>query len=155
MDPTIIILPELFGLIGFLLWMALTAWERRRRLQVTQDFYQRLLDRLGSLQEFLDFAQTPQGAAMLKSVTADPSIELTRARVVRAVQIGIVLTSLSAGCFAIGRVLTFDAPESRQVFTALSILTLSLGAGSIASGIAAGLMARGDTADRHSSSRPM
>jgi hypothetical protein len=154
MDPTIIILPELFGLIGFLLWIALTAWERRRRLQVTTDFYQRLLDRLGSLQEFADFVQTPQGEALLKSVTADPAIELAHARVIRAIQIGIVLTSLSAGCFAIGRVLVFDAPESRQVFTALSILALSLGAGSIASGIVAGLMGRGDGPGRNSPSRP-
>jgi hypothetical protein len=150
MDPTIIILPELFGLVGFLLWMALTAWERRRRLQATAAFYQRLLDRLGSLQEFVDFVQTPQGEALLKAVTADPSIELTQARVVRALQIGVVLLSLSAGGFAIGRVVIFDGPDGRQVFVALSILTLSLGLGSIASGIVAGLMAHGVRPERRS-----
>ena len=144
----------MFGLIGFLLWIALTAWERRRRLQVTTAFYQRLLDRLGSLQEFTDFVRTPQGEALLKSVMADPSIELAHTRVVRAIQIGVVLASLSAGCFAIGRVVIFDAPEAQQLFTAMSILALSLGLGSVASGIVAGLMGRGAGPGRNIPSSP-
>jgi membrane associated rhomboid family serine protease len=137
MDPTIIILPALFGLIGFLLWMAITAWERRRRLQLMNDFHNRFFDRIGSLKDFSDFVQTPQGEALMKALTAGAAMDVSRERVVRALQIGLVLLSLSAGLFAVTRAVSFNAPEPRQLLQALSILSLALAVGSLASGLLA------------------
>jgi hypothetical protein len=148
MDPTIIILPTLFGLIGFLLWIWLAAWERRRRLQLMTDFHTRLFDRMGSLKDFSDFVQTPHGQALMTSLAANPAMDTSRPRVVRALQIGVVLLSLSAGLFAITRVVSLAAPEPRQLFDALSVLSLSLAVGSFASGLVAHLMSRGVPADR-------
>lgn len=148
MDPTIIILPELFGLIGFLLWIALTAWERRRRLQLMSDFHMRLLDRLGSLKEFSDFVRTEEGQALMKLVTTDPQAEASRSGIIRALQIGVVLLSLTVGLFAVGRAVLVDEGQSRQLFDALSILSLSLAVGSLASGLVAARMARAITIDR-------
>ena len=147
MDPTIIILPELFGLIGFLLWIALTAWERRRRLQLMSDFHMRLFDRLGSLKEFSDFVRTEEGQALMKLVMTDPQAETTRSGIIRALQIGVVLLCLSAGLFAIGRV-SVDAEQARQLFDVFSILCLSLAVGSVASGLVAARMTRGIAIDR-------
>ena len=147
MDPTIIILPELFGLIGFLLWIALTAWERRRRLQLMSDFHMRLFDRLGSLKEFSDFVRTDEGQALMKLVTTDPQLEASRSGITRALQIGVVLLFLSVGLFAIGRIVLVDASQSRQLFDAFSILCLSLAVGSLASGLVAARMARGIAID--------
>lgn len=147
MDPTIIILPELFGLIGFLLWIALNAWERRRRLQLMSDFHMRLFDRLGSLKEFSDFVRTEEGQALMKLVMTDPQAETTRSGIIRALQIGVVLLCLSAGLFAIGRV-SVDAEQARQLFDVFSILCLSLAVGSVASGLVAARMTRGIAIDR-------
>ena len=148
MDPTIIILPELFGLIGFLLWIALTAWQRRRRLQLMSDFQMRLLDRLGSLKEFSDFVRTEEGQALMKFVMTDPQAEAPRSGIIRALQVGVVLLALSVGLFAVGRAVVVDVGQQRQVFDALSVLCLSLAVGSLASGIVADRMARGISVDR-------
>ena len=147
MDPTIIILPEIFGLIGFLLWIALTAWERRRRLQLMSDFQMRLFDRLGSLKEFSDFVRTEEGQALMRVVTTDPHAEASRSGTIRALQIGVVLLSLSVGLFAIGRAVV-DPGQSRQLFNAFSLLCLSLAVGSVASGLVANRMAQGIAIDR-------
>ena len=141
MDPAIIILPELFALVGFLLWIALTAWERRRRLQLMSDFHVRLFDRLGSLKEFSDFVRTEEGQALMKLVTMDPHAEAARSGTIRALQIGVVLLSLSIGLFAVGRTVFIDAAQSRQLFDAFSILCFSLAVGSLASGLVAARMA--------------
>ena len=148
MDPTIIILPELFGLIGFLLWIALTAWERRRRLQLMSDFHMRLFDRLGSLKEFSDFVRTEEGQALMKLVMTDPQAEASRSGIIRALQIGVVLLFLSVGLFAVGRIVSMDAEQTRQLFDVFSILCLSLAVGSLASGLVAARMARGIATDR-------
>jgi hypothetical protein len=148
MDPTIIILPEIFGLIGFLLWIALTAWERRRRLQLMSDFQMRLFDRLGSLKEFSDFVRTEEGQALMRVVTTDPHAEASRSGAIRALQIGVVLLSLSVGLFAIGRAVVVDPGQSRQLFDAFSLLCLSLAMGSLASGLVANRMAQGIAFDR-------
>ena len=148
MDPTIIILPELFGLIGFLLWIALTAWERRRRFQLMSDFHMGLFDRLGSLKEFSDFVRTEEGQALMKLVMTDPQVEAARSGIIRALQIGVVLLSLSVGLFAVGRTVLVDAGQSRQLLDAMSILSLALAVGSVASGLVAAWMARAIAIDR-------
>lgn len=148
MDPTIIILPQLFGLIGFLLWIALTAWERRRRLQLMSDFHMRLFDRLGSLKEFSDFVRTEEGQALMKLVMTDPQAEASRSGIIRALQIGVVLLSFSVGLFAVSRIVSMDAEQTRQLFDVFSILCLSLAVGSLASGLVAARMARAIATDR-------
>jgi len=148
MDPTIIILPQVFGLVGFLLWIALTAWERRRRLQLMSDFHIRLFDRLGSLKEFSDFVRTSEGQALMKFVMTDPQAEASRSANIRTLQIGVVLLSLSVGLFSVGRTVFVGGEQSRQLFDALSILSLSLAVGSLASGLVAARMARGIAIDR-------
>jgi hypothetical protein len=105
---------------------ALTAWERRRRLQLMSDFHMRLFDRLGSLKEFSDFVRTEEGQALMKLVTTDPHVEASRSGITRALQIGVVLLALSVGLFAVGRTVLLDEGQSRQLFDAMSILSLGL-----------------------------
>ena len=85
---------KLFGCIGFLIWIALTAWERRRRFQLMSDFHMRLFDRLGSLKEFSDFVRTEEGQALMKLVMTDPQVEAARSGIIGALQIGAALLSL-------------------------------------------------------------
>jgi hypothetical protein len=147
MAPEIIILPALFGLVGFLLWIALTSWERRQHLRRTNDFYTRLFDRMGSLKDFGDFIQTAHGAELMKALTTQP-MDAPMNRILRAIQMGVVLLSLSVGLFAVGRVVLFDAPEPRQLLDALAVIVLSLGVGSLASALVAHVMAPRVGADR-------
>ena len=148
MDPTIIILPELLGLVGFLLWIALTAWERRRRLQLISEFQMRLIDRMGSLKEFSEFVRTEEGQGLMKVVMTDPQSDTSRSGIVRALQIGVVLLFLSVGLFAVGRAVVIEAGQTRQLFDVFSILCLSLAVGSLASGLLAARMDRGIAIDR-------
>jgi hypothetical protein len=84
----------------------------------------------------------------MKLVMTDPQAEASRSGIIRALQIGMVLLSLSVGLFAVGRTVLVDEGQSRQLFDALSILSLSLAVGSLASGLVAARMARGIAIDR-------
>lgn len=137
MDPIVIVMPAFFTLIGFVAWVAVTGWQRRHHARLVADFNVRLLDRLGSVKDFTDFLETSAGAAFIKSLSSDMPLSRPQDRIMRAAQIGIVALSLGVGLFSVGRWIAFEEPESKQFFTALGLITLSLGAGFIISAFAA------------------
>jgi hypothetical protein len=99
------------------------------------------------LKDFSDFVQTAHGAELMKALTAQP-MDTPRNRILRAIQMGVVLLSLSGGLFTVGRVVLFDAPEPRQLLNALAVIVLSLGVGSLASALVAHALAPRIGADR-------
>ncbi len=137
MDPIVIVMPALFTLIGFVAWVAVTGWQRRQHVKLVTDFNARLLDRLGSVKDFSDFLETSAGATFMKSLASDMPVSKPQDRIIRAAQIGIVLLSLGGGLFSVGEFIAFDEKESQRFFTALGLITLSLGIGFLVSTFAA------------------
>lgn len=90
-------------MVGFIVWTTVTAWQRRQRLRLLMDFNTRLIDRLGSVSDFGNFASTEAGAKFLNSVTAEaPPLVRPGERILRAIQLGIVLITLALGLLSLG-----------------------------------------------------
>lgn len=137
MDPITIVMPALFILIGFVVWIAVTGWQRRQHVKLLTDFNARLLDRIGSVKDFSDFVQTGAGADFMKSLASDMPASKPQDRIIRAVQIGIVSLSLGIGLFGAGEFISFAEQESQQFFRALGVIIVSLGGGFLISAVAA------------------
>jgi hypothetical protein len=123
-----------FPLIGFVVWTAATTWQRRQRVKLLTEFQTRLLDRLGSLEDFTTFLQSRAGAQLMESFSAEPPQPGGASdRILRAMQTGIVLLSLGAGALLVGR---YAAADVREVLTVVGALALSLGLGFLLSSAA-------------------
>ena len=121
-----IIVPSLFVMLGFIVWVLTTGWQRRQRMKLVTDFNARLLDRLGSVKDFSEFMQTEAGAQLMGTLASEPSVAGPPERILRAVQLGIVLMTLGGGLLFLGR---SPSLEGHDAFNNLGVIALSLGAG--------------------------
>jgi hypothetical protein len=148
--PEIVILPALFLTLCFIVWISVTSWQRRQRLRLLIEFKTRLIDRLGSLNDFSEFAKTSGGAEFLNTMMAEtPTAVRPGERILRATQSGVVLFTLGAGLLSLG----YLQPSAREDFMIVGVVILSLGVGfllaSLASyriSLAMGLMPQQQTA---------
>jgi hypothetical protein len=138
--PDIVIVPALFGTICFVVWTVASHWQRNRHLREMTAFHARIIDRMGSIKDFNDFLQTPGGTQFMNAITADKGPTGPRDRILRAVQTGIVLSSVAVGCLFLARAFRYEASD---LFTVLGVILLSLGVGFLlAAGAAYGLSRR-------------
>ena len=138
--PEIIIVPALFVTIGFVAWTIASNWQRHEQLKEMTGFHAKVLDRIGSIKDFNDFLQTPGGAQFMNAITDDKGPYGPRERLLRAVQTGIVLSSVGGGCLLLSNIFQHEASD---VFTVAGVILLSLGVGFLlASGAAYGLSKR-------------
>jgi hypothetical protein len=145
MSPELIIIPAGFLMVAFVVWITLTTWQRRQRLRLMTDFNHRLIDRLGSVKDFSEFASTEGGIQFLNTVLADAPALGPRERILRATEVGIVAVALALGFLFLG---WYFAQESREVFVVLGVIALSLGLGSLASSFASYRLTSGALAER-------
>jgi hypothetical protein len=135
--PADIVIPvAFFFLVGYIVWVWVSATQRKQRLRLMTEFHTRLLDKLGSVKDFGEFLQTDAGGRFMKDLAAEPAAG-THDRILRAAQVGIVLIFLGLGLLVLGFFWSPDAPESaRQSFGAFGTISLSLGIGFVVSAAA-------------------
>ena len=142
MGPEIIIVPVVFGTIGFIVWVTVNAWQRRQQLKLLTDFNSRLLERIGSVKDFSEFLQTDGGAKFMERVTAGGTPPDVRMTIIRTVQTGLVLSALGTGLLLLAWMLSARVGHS-DVFTVAGVIALSLGVGFLLSGGASYRLASG------------
>jgi hypothetical protein len=125
-SPELIILPAFFLMLGFVVWTTVTAWQQRHRLRLQTDFNAKVIDRLGSIANFSEFASSDVGSRFLNSIVADAPKAQPGERILRATHIGIVLCTSSVGLLALAR---YFETEGRDAFTVVGVIALSLGVG--------------------------
>lgn len=130
MSPELIILPAALFMVAFVVSTTVTAWQRRQRLRLLTDFNNRLIDRLGSVKDFTEFASTEGGIQFLNAVFADTQTLGPRERILRATDIGIVAVALGLGSLFLS---WYFEEDSRRAFVVLGVIALSLGVGSLVS----------------------
>lgn len=131
--PEVIIVPSFFVMVAYVVWVSVTAWQRRQRLRLITEFNSRLLDRLGSVKDFSEFLQTEAGAQFMNTLATETPATRPQERILRGTQIGIVLLPLGFGLLFLG---SYFTDEGHEVFTALGVIALSLGLGFLlASGV--------------------
>jgi len=105
-SPELIIVPALFIMIGFVIWVLVNGRQRSLRLKLTTEFNSKLLDRIGSVKDFNDFLQTEGGVKFMDSLTVERSSSRPQDSILRATQIGIVLIMLGLGVLTLGAYFT-------------------------------------------------
>lgn len=134
--PEVVIVPAFFFLIGFIVSITITGWQRRQRLKLVTEFNTRLLDRLGTVKEFHEFIQSDAGVQFMNSMGTEPVTGGPHERILRATQIGIVMLTVGLGLFLSGRFIGYEDPEARRAFMAIGSIVLSLGIGFVISAAA-------------------
>ena len=132
-SPELIIVPALFIMIGFVIWVLVNGRQRSLRLKLTTEFNSKLLDRIGSVKDFNDFLQTEGGVKFMDSLTVERSSSRPQDSILRATQIGIVLIMLGLGVLALGAYFTERYAGAGagdfEVLTVVGGIALSLGLG--------------------------
>ncbi|HUR34446.1 MAG TPA: hypothetical protein VM032_11675 [Vicinamibacterales bacterium] len=151
--PEIIIVPSLFFMIGYICWLVVTFAQRRQQLKLLTEFNGKLLDRLGSVNDFSQFLQTEAGSRFMRDLAAEPINPASRPqeRILRAAQVGVVLVCLGLGLLLVG---FFAVPgQSEEGLTTIGVIALSVGVGFVISAAASyrlsmmlGLLRRNPTA---------
>ncbi len=137
-NPEIIIIPTFFFMIGYICWLWAGTVQRRQRLKVISELNTRLLEKLGSVQDFSALLQTEAGAKFMQNLASDPPLQAVgpQRRILIAAQTGAVLMCLGLGLLALG---LFGPLPGRadEGFTTLGVIALSLGIGFVVSSITA------------------
>ena len=123
-DSLAVLIP--FGAFAMFAYIVqvLVEWRRQvHRVKLLTDFQGKLLERMGSGQEFAAFFQSSGGERFLETISLDRANPYDR--ILRSLQTGVVSVCLGLGLTAIGRMVTFDGIG----FTIAGVLLLSLGLG--------------------------
>ena len=142
--PEVIIVPALFIMLGFIIWVLVSGWQRRLRLKLTTEFNNKLLDRIGAIKDFNDFLQTEGGAKFMDSLTIERSATRPQDSILRATQMGIVLLTLGLGVLTLGSYFTarYSGSGDFEVLTVIGVIAVSLGGGFLISAAASYRLAR-------------
>lgn len=129
--PEIVILPAFFFMIGYICWLWAGAVQRKQRNRLLTEFNGKLLDKLGSVNDFSALLQTDAGARFMRDLASEPVARSSgpQERILRAAQVGIVLACLGVGFLLLG----FFRPD--EGLTTMGIVALSLGVGFIISAV--------------------
>jgi hypothetical protein len=116
------------ALTGFVVWIVVAAWKHRTETRAAAEFNSKLLDRISSFKDFSEFAQSEQGAKMIRGLPAELRSAGPRDRILRAVSSGAVVTTVGAGLLVMAMLM-----GSNHTFF-IGGVTLSLGLGLLISG---------------------
>jgi hypothetical protein len=120
-----------FALFGYIV-QVLVEWRRQtQRVKLLTEFQTKLLERMGSGQDFAAFFQSTGGERFLETISLDRANPYDR--VIRSLQTGIVSVCLGIGLTAIAAMVSFDGTG----FMIAGIVILSLGLGFLLSAAAA------------------
>ena len=122
---------SVFGSLSFLTWVIVDGLRRKQQLKVLSDFHNKLLDRIANGRELAEFMDSPGGTKFIESISTERNHPAQR--VLRAVQIGIVLCSAGIGSRFIGWQSSVIERDAAEGFTVLGIMLLSVGIGYLVS----------------------
>jgi len=133
LTPVLAIL-TVFGSLSFLAWVIVDGLRRKQQLRVLAEFHNKLLDRINNGKDLADFMDSPGGTKFIDSISTERTHPAQR--VLRAVQVGIVLCAAGIGCRVVGWQTTIVERDAAEGFVVLGILLLSIGLGYLVSAAA-------------------
>jgi hypothetical protein len=131
MNEDIVIAPVIFSFFAWLAWVVFSTIRRFKIAKLQAEVQHKLLEKVGSGQELLAYAQTDAGKKLLESLRVEGVSPYTR--IIGALQTAIVMVSLGVALlFLRGRV--SGAEEGFLVFgTLITVLGVGFGLSSAAS----------------------
>jgi hypothetical protein len=128
MNPDIIVAFTLPAMFAWLVWVIFNTFRRYKIAKLQADVQSRLLERVGSGQDLVAYAQTDAGKHMLESLQVERILtQVPYGKILGALQAGIVLFCFGGGMLWLrGHVSTAQASDG---FTVLGALAIALGLG--------------------------
>jgi len=126
MGSEIIIVPSLFFMVGFVVYVIVDGYRRRQQVKVFTDVHSKLLDRLGSAKEFAEFFTSDAGSRFLESLSSSEG-GAPQVRILRSMQAGFVLLALGVGFFILLDERTFSI-EAADGLTVMATAATAIGA---------------------------
>lgn len=129
MNPEMILPITIPGMFAWFVWVIFSTFRRYKIAKLQADVQSRLLEKVGSGQELLAYAQTDAGKQLLESLQVERTVsQAPYGKILGALQAGIVLF-----CFGIAMVwlrshVSTNA-EGADGFTVLGALSIALGLG--------------------------
>ena len=119
-----------FAMVAWIVFVIVDSFRRRQQLRIMGEFHSKLLDRVGTTSELVEFFGTDSGARFLQSLSTDRSPTGAPVRILRATQAGIVLGTLGLGLLAYAALhapsLSRDDGNALMFFTAV-VFSIGLG----------------------------
>jgi hypothetical protein len=126
MGSEIVIVPSLFFMVGFIVYVIVDGYRRRQQVKVITDVHSKLLDRLGSAKEFAEFFTSEAGGRFLESLSSSEG-GAPQNRILRSMQAGFVLLALGVGFFILLDQRAFSI-EAADGLTVMATAATAIGA---------------------------
>jgi len=110
-----------FFVIGWIVYTLVDGYRRKERMRTFTEFYGRLLDRMSSPKDFGEFLQTSGGQRFLETLSVERGHPVER--VLRAIQVGLVLLMTGLGFVAAGTQAGWDDRASLRVSGIIFMMT--------------------------------
>ena len=134
-----IVLPALFGSIIWLVYIIVDGLRRRQQLRVVNEFHSKLLDRIGSASDFVDFFNSDAGSRFIESLSTERGAPA--ARIISSVQWGLTLLSLGIAIFILVSSRSYRE-EAADMLTFVATVSVGVGSGMVVSSALSYLAAR-------------
>jgi hypothetical protein len=131
MGSEIIIVPSLFLMVGYIVFVIVDGYRRRQQTRVYTEFHSKLLDRIGSAKEFGEFFSSDAGDRFLSALSSSDAAA-PQLRILRSLQIGLVLLAVGIGFFILldQRTYSIEAADGLMV---MATATTAIGAAMLVS----------------------
>lgn len=138
--PEIIILPAMFFMFGFVVYVIADVFRRRAQAKMVTEFHTKLLDKMGSAQDFADFFAGDAGKRFMDSLSTTET-GAPQMRILRSLQTGLVLLALGIALFILADQRSFSI-EAADGLVVTATVTTAIGAGLIVSTALSYLLSR-------------
>jgi FtsH-binding integral membrane protein len=132
MNPDIIIALAVPSMFCWFAWLIFSTIRRYKIAKLQAELQSRLLEKIGSGQELVAYAQTETGRQLLESLKVERVAP--HGRIIGALQAGIVLVVFGSGMLAVRS--HVPDPQGSQGFAILGTLIVALGLGFALSSVA-------------------
>jgi hypothetical protein len=130
MNSEIVILPAMFFMFGFVVYVIADVFRRRAQARMVAEFHSKLLEKIGSARDFAEFFASDAGKRFIESLSTDTGTP--QMRILRSLQTGLVLMALGIGLFILTDQRNFSI-EAADGLTVTATVTTAIGIGLIVS----------------------
>ena len=130
MNPDLIVAVTLPSMFSWFAWVIFSSFRRYKIARLQADVQSRLLDKVGSGQDLLAYAQTDAGKQLLESLQVERvACEAPYGRIIGALQAGIVLFCFGVALLWLRGHVTVTHPGTTDGFTVFGALAIAVGLG--------------------------
>jgi len=130
MQPEFVVVPTIFGVLGFVTWTIASNIRRAKVAHIVADLHGKVLEKCSANQELMGYVQSDAGRRFLESAADMQANPISR--ILNAVQAGVILSLLGGASIMVSN-FHYDL-DAREFFVSLGWLVLAVGLGFLISG---------------------